>query len=83
MHILNINACYQNIKIVAFHAVLISKGWAFNCYVDTAFTDKFANQKGLAYSTLNSLNLNSDSLPFYAKSIWSKDGQTTKEICLY
>lgn len=60
---------YQNIKTVAFYAVLISKDWAFNHYVGLAFIGKFANQGGLAYSTLNSLNLNSESLLFYAK--WS------------
>lgn len=60
----------SNIKTVALHAVvLISKDWAFNCYAGMAFTSKFANQKGLPYSTLNSLNLNSNSLLFYAT--WS------------
>lgn len=67
MHIFKVTVCYQNIKTDAFQAALISKDCAFNYYVDMAFTGKFANQKGLAYSTLNSLNLNSDSSLFYAK----------------
>lgn len=65
MYILKINVCYQNIKTVAFHAVLISKDWA----LDMIITGEFANKKGLGYPTLNSLNLNSDNLLFYAK--WS------------